>query len=227
MNSRKPRLNLTPLTLNFFSIIAVLFGLLICFFGYRIFRLVLAVAGFVIGASFVAGVGFTLTEGNEILIILIAGIAGGIIAAVILLFLYTTGIFLLGAIFGVVMFSGIFVIIDKNIGPLLYIVPAILGGMVALFLQKFMIILITSFAGAWIAVIGTLYIINNDFNPLNPAFINNISEIETYRIALSLIALWGLGFITQFLIFPKRTEKLESSEGLIKEVGQEDKRSTN
>ena len=219
-------MNLTPLTLNLFSIIAVLFGLLICFFGYRILRLVLAVAGFIIGASFVAGVGFTLTEGNEILVILIAGIAGGIIAAVILLFLYSTGIFLLGALFGVVIFSGLSVIVDINLDPLLYIVPAILGVILALFLQKFMIILITSLIGAWIAVISTLYFIDNNFNPLNPEFINNISEIETYRIALSLIALWGLGFITQYLIFPKSTDKLESIESPKKEVGQEDKSST-
>jgi len=205
-------LNIAPITFKLLSIAAILFGLFICFFGYRIFRLVLAVAGFIIGASFIAGVGFTLTEGKEILVIVIAGLAGGLIAAVILLFLYSVGVFLLGALFGVVILSGTFVIMDINTSPLIYIVPALLGGIVALLLQKFMIILITSFTGAWIAVIGTLYVINTDFNPFTPEFINNISEIETYRIVLSWIALGGLGFIIQYLIFPKPTENVERIE---------------
>lgn len=220
-------MNLTPLTLKLFSIITILLGILICFFGYRIFRLVLAVAGFIIGASFIAGVGFTLTEGNQILVIVIAGIAGGLITAVILLFLYSAGVFVLGSLFGVVIFSGMVAISNINIDPLVYILPAILSGIVALILQKFMIVLITSFAGAWIAVISTFYLINSDFNPLNPDFINNISEIETYRIALSLIALGGLGFITQYLIFPQKVDNLENIESPKKEPKQEDKCSKN
>ncbi len=205
-------MNITPTTLKIFSIIATLFGLLICFFGYKIFRLVLAILGFVIGASFIAGVGFTLTDGNEILIILIAGIAGGLVAAVILLFLYSAGVFLLGALFGISVFSGILILINIDTSPLLYIMPAILGGIIALLLQKFMIILITSFAGAWIAVIGTLYVLNSNFNPFTPEFINNISEIDTYRILLSLIALGGLGFVVQYIIFPKKEEKTSTVE---------------
>jgi len=200
-------LNITPTTLKIFSIIATLFGLLICFFGYKIFRIVLAILGFIIGASFIAGVGFTLTDGNEILVILIAGIAGGLVAAVILLFLYSAGVFLLGALFGISVFSGILMLINIDTSPLLYIMPAILGGIIALLLQKFMIILITSFAGAWIAVIGTLYVLNSNFNPFTPEFTNNISEIDTYRILLSLIALGGLGFVVQYIIFPKKKEK--------------------
>jgi len=205
-------LNITPTTLKIFSIIATLFGLFICFFGYRIFKLVLAILGFIIGASFIAGVGFTLTDGNEILIILIAGIAGGLVAAVILLFLYSAGVFLLGALFGISVFSGILMLINIDTSPLLYIMPAILGGIIALLLQKFMIILITSFAGAWIAVIGTLYVLNSNFNPFTPEFINNISEIDTYRILLSLIALGGLGFVVQYIIFPKKEEKTSTVE---------------
>jgi len=205
-------LNITPTTLKIFSIIATLFGLLICFFGYKIFRIVLAILGFIIGASFIAGVGFTLTDGNEILIILIAGIAGGLVAAVILLFLYSAGVFLLGALFGISVFSGILILINIDTSPLLYIMPAILGGIIALLLQKFMIILITSFAGAWIAVIGTLYVLNSNFNPFTPEFINNISEIDTYRILLSLIALGGLGFVVQYIIFPKKQEKTSTVE---------------
>ena len=67
-----------------------------------------------------------------------------------------------------------------------------------------MIILITSLVGAWVVIIGVLYIIDKDMNPLNPEFITNITEIETYRIIVSWVALSGLGFIVQYLIFPRK-----------------------
>ncbi|GJM15302.1 MAG: hypothetical protein DHS20C13_06290 [Thermodesulfobacteriota bacterium] len=75
-----------------------------------------------------------------------------------------------------------------------------------------MIILITSFAGAWITVIAALYIIKSNFTPFTPEFINNISEIEMYRILLSWIALGVLGFITQYIVFPKKIENLDGVE---------------
>lgn len=196
-------MNLTPVALKLFPLITILLGLLICFFGYRIFRLVLAIVGFITGAMFVAGIGFTLTEGNDILVILIAGISGGLIAAVLLLFLYSAGVFLLGAIFGILVFSGILLFIGTNSSPLLYIFPAILGGMMTLFFQKFMLILTTSILGAWIVVISTLYLLNSNFNLFALEYIDSISEIEIYRILLSFIALGAIGFIVQFLIFPK------------------------
>ena len=76
---------------NFSLAAVVLLGVLICFFGYRMFRFVLAIVGFIIGASFVAGFGFTLTDGKEIVVILIAAVAGGLIVGALFLFLYSAG----------------------------------------------------------------------------------------------------------------------------------------
>lgn len=205
-------LTISPLVLNILSAGALLLGLLICFFGYRIFRFVLAVAGFIIGASFVAGYGFSLTEGKEILVILIAGIAGGLIFAAILLFLYSAGVFLVGAIFGILLFFGIFGELNIDMGPILYIVPALAGGILALLLQKFMIILITSFTGAWAAVMGTLYFVSSNFNPLSPELINSIGENQTYRILFGWLALGVLGFVIQYIIFPKKEEQTSAVE---------------
>lgn len=205
-------MNVSPLLLNFLLAGAVLLGLLICFFGYRIFRFVLAVAGFIIGASFVAGFGFTLTDGKDILVILIAGIAGGLIAGALLLFLYSVGVFLVGAVFGILLFSAILEVLDVNTSPILYIVPALAGGILALLLQRFMIILITSFTGAWAAVMATLYFVSSDFNPLSPEFINSIGENQTYRIVFSWLALGVIGFLSQYIIFPKKGVNVEIAE---------------
>lgn len=210
-------MELTPATLKLLSIFTIILGLFICFFGYRIFKLVLAITGFITGATFVAGVGFTLTEGNEIIIILIAGIAGGLIAAVLLLFLYSAGIFLLGAMFGIIVSSGILLLMNIDSNRILYILPAILGGILTLIFQKFMLVLTTSIFGAWITVISTVYLLSSDFNPLTPEFINNIGEIETYRIILSFIALSCIGFIVQYLIFPKNIKNIENPESEIRD----------
>lgn len=193
-----------PLVISILSTTSVIIGIIICFFGYRIFRFVLAVAGFILGASFIAGVASTLTESPDTSVIIIAGVAGGLIAALSLLLLYSAGVFLLGALFGVVMLSVISLIFNLSTNLLIYIIPAIICGVLALVLKRFMIILITSLVGAWVIIVGVLYIIDNDMNPLNPEFITNITEIETYRIIVSWIALSGLGFIVQYLIFPRK-----------------------
>jgi len=195
---------------NFLLAAVVLLGLLICFFGYRMLRFVLAIAGFIIGASFVAGFGFTLTDGKEILVILIAAVAGGLIVGALFLFLYTAGVFLVGAIFGILLFSGIIGFVNSNTSPILYILPALVGGILALLLQKFMIILITSFAGAWVSVMAVLYFISSDFSPLSLEFLDSIGENQTYRIVFSWLALGVLGFITQYIIFPKKGKNTEA-----------------
>lgn len=195
---------------NFLLAAVVLLGVLICFFGYRMFRFVLAIVGFIIGASFVAGFGFTLTDGKEIVVILIAAVAGGLIVGALFLFLYSAGVFLIGAIFGILLFSGIIGFVNSNTSPILYVLPALVGGILALLLQKFMIILITSFTGAWVSVMAVLYFISSDFSPFRLEFIDRLGENQTYRIVFSWLALGMLGFITQYIIFPKKGKNTEA-----------------
>ena len=193
-----------PMLLNFILSGAILLGLLFCFFGYRIFRFVLAVAGFILGASFVAGFTYTLTDGEDLLIILIAGVAGGLILGALFLFLYSAGVFLIGAVFGILLFSTTASSLNINTPPILYIVPALAGGILSLLIQRFMIILITSFTGAWVVAMATLYFVNSNFNPFNSEFITSIADNQTYRIIFGWIALGVLGFVTQYVIFPKK-----------------------
>ncbi len=193
-----------PMLLNFMLSGAILLGLMFCFFGYRIFRFVLAVAGFILGASFVAGFGYTLTYGQDVLIILIASVAGGLILGALFLFLYSAGVFLIGAVFGILLFSTTASSLNINTHPILYIAPALAGGILSLLIQRFMIILITSFTGAWVAAMAALYFVSSHFNPVSPEFITSIADNQTYRIVFGSIALGVLGFVTQYVIFPKK-----------------------
>lgn len=200
-------MTLTPLVINIFSACLIFLGLIICFFGFRIFRFALSVGGFIAGATFFAGVAYTLTDGKDAMVMLIAGISGGVISAFILLYLYSVGIFLLGSIFGIIVTSVYFAIFNIEVGYLIYLIPAILCGAITVLLQKFMIVLITSFSGAWVTVISGLYLLNSDIKPFSPEFVNNISDIDTYRIILSWVALFGLGFVSQYIIFPTKQQK--------------------
>lgn len=211
---------ITPSLTNLFFITAALFGLLICFFGYRIMRFLVAVAGFVIGAGLAATVALSLTQesilaltkGSDFLIIIAAGIAGGLILSIILLFLYPAGVFLLGAVFGILLSSAVIALFNIVLEPVLYVIPALLGGILTLLIQRFMLILMTSAIGAWLSVLGVLYIISSNFNPSDPDFINNLGDIEIYRLILGWIALFGLGIITQYFIFPHHVKVPQVSE---------------
>src|SRR5439155_889242 len=70
------------------AIVLVLGGVLACFAGYRLFRIVLAVYGFILGAMIASSaMGVTNTTG-----MLVAALVGGIAGALILVFAYFVSI---------------------------------------------------------------------------------------------------------------------------------------
>ena len=73
-------------------------GIVVCFFGRKLFRTSLAIVGFVVGASAASSV-FGLSDRMPMLV---AGIIGGLIGAVILYAAYYIGVALVGAAFGAV-----------------------------------------------------------------------------------------------------------------------------
>lgn len=115
-------------------------GLVSCFFGYKVFRFLLGLTGFIVGAA--AGAAIADATGmGDVATILIALVAG-LIAAGLAVFLFFLGLFLLGAfVFG-------------SIGGLLFhssgaaIVLGILGGIAAVLIQKLMIMISTAYGGA-------------------------------------------------------------------------------
>src|SRR5438034_8808087 len=75
------------------ALVLVVGGALACFAGYRLFRVVLAIYGFILGAMLASSMmGATNTFG-----MVLAALVGGLAGAVILTFAYFVGIALLGA----------------------------------------------------------------------------------------------------------------------------------
>jgi hypothetical protein len=134
------------------AVILLAGGLLACFAGYRMFRLVLGIYGFILGAllaTSVAGAGSTGT-------LVITALVGGVIGAVILNLAYFLGVVLLGAAIGAMVVTTIWGRSGSEPHVLLVILFAVIGAVAAMQLQRYVIIAGTAFGGAWTALVGAL-----------------------------------------------------------------------
>src|SRR3970282_2022106 len=71
-------------------------GTIACFFGYRLFRVVLGIYGFVLGAL----IATSIVGPAETLPLVIAAIVGGLVGALVLNLAYFVGVALVGAAVG-------------------------------------------------------------------------------------------------------------------------------
>jgi Domain of unknown function (DUF4203) len=132
------------------AIILLLGGLLACFAGYRLFRIVLAIYGFILGVLLASS--FMGTD--QTLWMILAWILGGIIGALILLVAYFAGVALLGAGIGAAAAHMIWASFQTEPGMVVVILFSVAGALAALALQRYVIIIATSFGGAQTALIG-------------------------------------------------------------------------
>jgi len=133
----------------------VLGGALACFAGHRLFKVVLAVYGFILGAMLASSVmGSSNTTG-----MIVAAIVGGLAGSLLLVFAYFIGIALVGAGLGaLVAHLGWGYVGSGEPPPALVIVLSIVGSLGAMVLQRYVIIVATAFGGAWTVIVGALAI---------------------------------------------------------------------
>ncbi len=132
------------------AVILLVGGLLSCFAGYRVFRLVLAFFGFVFGvlvASSVMGSGQTMWT-------IAAALVGGAIGALILFAAYFVGVALIGAGFGAGIALVVWAALGREPGIVPVVLLAVLGAIGALALQRYVIIVATAIGGAQTAIVG-------------------------------------------------------------------------
>jgi hypothetical protein len=132
-------------------------GLIACFAGYRVFRIVLGIYGFILGALLASS-----AMGTEHTLWMIgAALLGGIVGALILIAAYFVGVALLGAGIGALAASLIWASLGREPHALVVIVFAIAGALAALALQRFVIVGATAFGGAWTIIVGALALAGN------------------------------------------------------------------
>lgn len=131
---------------------AIALGLVQCFFGYRIFRVILGITGFILGGLLAGYVVYNLTESQ--LLSIIAGLVGALIGAGLMAGFYKLGVFLIGALFGGMAVSALFALVGGSPPTWVVVILAIVVGVLAVLFQKLMIVMATSFLGSWWAVSG-------------------------------------------------------------------------
>jgi hypothetical protein len=130
-------------------------GILVCFFGYRILKLTLGIMGFIAAADAGWTLGLSLAPNNS-LVPLICALLAGAIGAALCIWLFFVGIFLLGSSAGAIVAAAFFNASGTQPQPILLLVFAMVFGIVALVMQKFMIIASTAFSGSYLIVAGAL-----------------------------------------------------------------------
>lgn len=129
-------------------------GAVACFFGHRLFKFVLAIFGFILGA-FAATSVFNSPSMSAWLMVLIA-IGGGMAGALLLLAAYFVGVALVGAGIGALVANLIWTQIEGDPHPFVVVLFSVAGALLATWLQRYVIILGTAFAGAWTMLVGGL-----------------------------------------------------------------------
>ena len=135
------------------AILLVLGGALSCFAGYRLFKIVLGIYGFVLGAMLASSaMGATNTTG-----MIVAALVGGVCGAALLMFAYFIGIALVGAGLGALVAHVAWSGVRTGDPPAIaVIVLSVMGSIGAMFMQRYVIIVATAFGGAWTVIVGGL-----------------------------------------------------------------------
>ena len=134
------------------AIVLLLCGIVACFFGYRLFRIVLAIFGFILGAFFASSL-FGVSDTGPMVI---AAIVGGLLGAGVLIAAYFVGVALVGAALGAVTANLLFAATGQDPHFLVLVFLTMLGAVASMYLQRYFIIVGTSFGGAWTMIVGAM-----------------------------------------------------------------------
>jgi hypothetical protein len=135
------------------AVLLVLAGALACFAGYRLFKLVLGIYGFILGAAFAS----SMVAPSNTIGMGIAAIVGGVAGAFILVVAYFVGVALVGAALGALVMHVVWKQISVGDPPWTgVVILAVIGAVGAIFLQRYVIVVSTAFGGAWTIIVGGL-----------------------------------------------------------------------
>ena len=179
-------------------------GLLACFAGYRVFRVVLGIYGFILGvllATSIVGTENTMWT-------IAAAIGGGLAGALLLIAAYFVGVALIGAGLGAALANLVWAAIGGEPHVLVVIAFAIAGALAALALQRYVIIIATAFGGAQTVVVGAAALMGTQavadtaartvysVYPLNPM-------PDTVMDSVATLVLGIAGLLVQLLVTAK------------------------
>jgi hypothetical protein len=134
------------------AILLIVGGLVACFVGYRLFKFVLGIFGFILGALAAS----SIWGASDTTYMVITALLGGIVGSLLLLAAYFIGVALVGAGLGALCANLIWTQIEGDPHPFVIVLFSVAGALLATWLQRYVIILATAFGGAWTVLVGAL-----------------------------------------------------------------------
>lgn len=134
------------------AILLLVGGLLACFAGYRLFKVVLGVYGFILGAL----IGSSAVGGDSTTWMLAAALIGGVLGALALILAYFAGVALVGGAAAALLLHLALAPFGREPHMLVVVAVGIAGAVVAMMLQRYVIVLTTAFGGAWTVLVAGL-----------------------------------------------------------------------
>jgi Domain of unknown function (DUF4203) len=144
-------------------------GLLACFAGYRLFRLVLGIYGFVLGAM----VTTSFMGTSNLWALVLAAAVGGLVGAVLMIAAYFMGVGLVGAGLAALLLHLIWRFVGGEPPTVLLVVVCVVGALGALSIARYVVIFGTALAGAWTLIVGVLAFMG-DHAAVNAASAGNV-----------------------------------------------------
>lgn len=184
-------------TVNGAVAIAIAVGTLYCFLGYKTLKLVIGLTGFMLAGAVAGALGAWLAPGNTP-VLAGAALVGGFCGAMALFFLYRVGVFLLGLLASALVAHAIFGGSGETWELWAVLGSAVAGGLLALVLERGLMIMATAALGAWIVVCGVGFFL------VGPAFLDIVQQpVELGRDRRALVLSWGIlalsGALAQFV----------------------------
>jgi hypothetical protein len=190
--------------------LGMVIGAVECFLGYRMFKVVVVLFGFVVGGAVSAAVGYDVSHVEAIA--WVAGLVGGVIAAILLIVFYFVGVFLVGAYFGALAGALLFATAGGSPAPGVLLVIAVAAGVIALVFQKLMIVVSTAFGGALNVVAGAAFLLGvidlaslARLTRIGPGVFEQLvrsAGSRIYALVLCWLALGIAGVIVQYRTAP-------------------------
>jgi len=160
------------------AIVLLVGGAVACFFGYRLFRVVLAISGFILGAAAAS----SLFGASDTTWMLGAALVGGLVGMALLYAAYFVGVAIMGAGLGALFANLVFSATGRESQFVIVLLASVVGAIASMYLQRYFIITGTAFGGAWTMIVGAMAVLgdrkamaaaaNNDvwvLYPLDPA----------------------------------------------------------
>lgn len=139
------------------AVVFVVGGLLTCFAGYRLFRFVLGLYGFLAGVIVATG---AIGPANTWTLIMV-GLVGGIVGAIVMVVAYFVAVGLIGAALAATLLNFGWRFVGGEPPTVIVVIVCVIGAVIALRAVRYVVVCGTAIAGSWTALVGALALTGN------------------------------------------------------------------